>query len=180
MPHILRSVSHASRNGAEIYVAEPRDRLLDLSVSQRDAESPFLRAYRARAKQRDAKLARQRLHRPDTLRCAGDDGSPVGLAEQYLVRGERCAVRGQVNVQTKSVLLIRTTHRDLSECNAESALRAVMRRPEQPALGAGFAQHEHDVALARAWLGTARSARVNSPIIPTTGVGSTAPVGLSL
>src|SRR6266540_1830290 len=33
---------------------------------------------------------------------------------------------------------------------------------------------------ARAWLGTARSARESRPIIPITGVGSTAPAGLSL
>ena len=63
----LRSVSHASRNGAEIYVPQPCDRLFDLSVSQRDAEGPIRRAYGARPEQRDAELAGERLHGPLAL-----------------------------------------------------------------------------------------------------------------
>src|SRR5213593_1497068 len=34
MPHILRSVSHASRNGAELYVSETRDRRMGPSASR--------------------------------------------------------------------------------------------------------------------------------------------------
>src|SRR5437667_48921 len=92
MPHMLRSVSHASRNGAVIYVAQPGDRLVDRSVSQHKTEGPIHGTHRAGAEQRDTELAGQCLYR--------------------------------------------------------------RRAP--------------------------RSARVSSPIIPTTGVGSTAPVGLSL
>src|SRR6266576_7368366 len=94
MPHMLRSVSQASRNGAEIYVPQPRHRLVDLSVSQRDAESSVCIAHLARAGARHAQLAGQCLNCPDTILGTGDYGAAVGFAEQHLVRGERCAVRG--------------------------------------------------------------------------------------
>src|SRR5436190_6808426 len=94
MPHMLRSVSHASRNGAEIYVSQPRDRLLDLSVSQRDADTSIYIADLARAGARHAQLAGQCLNRPDPILGTGDNGAGVGFAEHHLVRGERCAVRG--------------------------------------------------------------------------------------
>jgi hypothetical protein len=68
MPHILRSVSHTSRNGAEIYVSETRDRLLDLPVSQGDAEGPILRADGAGAEERHAELAGERLYCTGALR----------------------------------------------------------------------------------------------------------------
>src|SRR6267378_3426334 len=108
MPHILRSVSHASRNCAEIYVSEPRDRLLDLSVSQRNAEGPILRAHGASAKQGDAELAGERLDRGHALRGTRDDGAPVRLAEQKLVRREPCGVRRQIHVEAEPVFLIRS------------------------------------------------------------------------
>src|SRR6266576_590683 len=94
MPHMLRSVSHASRDGAEIYVPQPRHRLLDLSVSQRDADTPIYIADLARARARHAQLAGQCLNCPDSILGTCDDGTAVRFAEQHLLRGERCAVRG--------------------------------------------------------------------------------------
>jgi hypothetical protein len=59
---MLRSISHASRNSVEIYVSEPRDRLLDLSVSQPDAEGPIYGTHGARAADRDAELTGESLY----------------------------------------------------------------------------------------------------------------------
>src|SRR2546425_12993476 len=98
MPHMRRSVSHASRNGAEIYVSEPGDRLLDLSVSQRDAEGAVHGTYRTGPQDRDTKLTGQRLDRRRALRRTGDYGAPMGFAKKNLVRREACGVRRQINV----------------------------------------------------------------------------------
>src|SRR6266478_7585186 len=135
MPHILRSVSHTSRNGAEIYVSETRDRLLDLSVSQRDAEGPILRADGAGAEERDAELAGQRLHCSRALRGTRNDGATVGFAEQKLVRREACGVRRQIHVKAEPVFLIRAPHRDLGEGDTQPSVRAVVRGAEQATLG---------------------------------------------
>src|ERR1043166_9927420 len=130
IPHILRSVSHASRNSAEIYVAQPPDRLLDLSVSQRDLEGALGGADGAGAMDRNAQLTREHLYRPGALRSARDNCPAVRFAEQQLVRRASCVVRRQVNVESKSVFLVRAAHGDFRERDGQSPMRAVVRRPE--------------------------------------------------
>src|SRR5258705_6238159 len=94
MPHMLRSVSHAPGNRAEIYLAQPSHRRCDRIVSQSDAEGTVHRADHADALRRDTELAGQHVNRSGTLRRTRDHGAAVGFAEQYLVRRERCAIRG--------------------------------------------------------------------------------------
>src|ERR1041385_1484886 len=106
MPHISPSVSHAPWNGAEIYVAEPRDRLVDASVSQLDADGAIRGPHSPNPLRAHSQLARQRLHRARALGRAGDYGAAVRFAEEEFVRPQSCAVRPQVNVQTESLFLI--------------------------------------------------------------------------
>src|SRR5439155_22856992 len=106
MPHMLRSVSHASRNGAVIYVAQPGDRLVERSVSQRKAEGPIHGTHRAGAEERDTELAGQCLYRRRALLCARNHGAAVGFAEQQLVGREACGVGRQIDVETKTRLLV--------------------------------------------------------------------------
>src|SRR6185312_13131664 len=102
MPHIARSVSHAPGNGAEIYVAQPRDRLFDRTVSQLDAEGAVLRADAATTQDRHPKFARERLDGGRALGRAGDHGATVGFAEQHVVRRKTYGVRLQIDVETQS------------------------------------------------------------------------------
>src|SRR3989442_15177097 len=137
MPEMRRSVSHRSGNGAEIYVAQPGDRLVDRAVSQRDAEGAVHGTYRTRPQDRDSKLTGQRLDWRRALRRTGDHGAPVGFAEQKLVRREACGVRRQIHVEAEPVFLIRSPHRDFREGDAQPTVRTVVRRTKQSALGAG-------------------------------------------
>src|SRR2546428_642607 len=137
----LRSVSHASRNGVEIYVPQTRDRLLDLSVLQRDAESSICRTHGA---------------------CAADRNAPRSAP----------ATRRSMSRFSAS----RSTRGGWPPTNSSQTSQYA----EPPSSARVSPSTKTTSPLARAWLGTARSARASSPIIPTTGVGSTAPVGLSL
>ena len=56
------------------------------------------------------------------------------------MRRVKCSVRRQINVKAESVFLIGSAHRDFSQRDAQTAMRAVVRRPEQPALGARHEQ----------------------------------------
>src|SRR5262245_15051865 len=118
IPHILRSISHASRNGAEIYVPQPRDRLLDFPVSQREAESSVHGADLARAVTWHAQLTGERLDRGRAFRWARDYGAAVRFAEQQLRRRKSYAVRRKINVQTESMFRKGSAHRDLRERDA--------------------------------------------------------------
>src|SRR5690348_7829160 len=126
MPHMRRSVSHASRNGAEIYVSEPRDRLLDLAVPQADAEGPVGGTDSSRTVDRNPQLTRERLHSPGALRRARDDHAAVGFAEQQFVRRATCVVRRQIHIETVSAFLVGPTHGHFGQRNGEAALRAVV------------------------------------------------------
>src|SRR5258707_2961864 len=92
MPHMLVSVSHTPWNGAEIYVAQPADRLVDRPVSQGDPEGALGAAHAARSEERHAQLAGDPLNRSRALRLGRDDGATVGFAERQLLRRESCVV----------------------------------------------------------------------------------------
>src|SRR5512145_284768 len=135
MPHIVRSVSHAPWNGAEIYVSQPANRLCDRSVAQCDAESAARGSNAATTQCGHTEFAGQRLNRRGALRWTRNYGAAVAFAEQQLVRSERCTVRGQINVEPEAKFLIRRTHRNLGERDRKAAMRAVVRRPEESTVG---------------------------------------------
>src|SRR6266850_3001117 len=140
MPHILRSVSHASRNSVEIYVSEPPNMLLHLAVSQGDADGTVARSHRAAAQHWDAQLAGQCLDGAGALGGTGNYSSAVGFAEENLVGREACGVRREIHIQTEARFRIGAAHGDLRERNTQPAVRAVMCRSEQATLGAGDEQ----------------------------------------
>src|SRR5207237_9053593 len=77
-----RSISHASRNSAEIYVPQTLDRLLDGSpVAQCDSKSAVDRSDAPDSQDRDTELTCQCLNGGSKLRCAGDYGADVALPE---------------------------------------------------------------------------------------------------
>src|SRR5260370_16033 len=117
MPHISYSVSHASRNSAEIYVSQTDNRLLDGSVAQCDSEAPVDWTDGTGSQSRDAQLTRQRLNGGGALQSAGDDGASVRFAEQNLVRGEACVVRRQIHVESEARVLVRPAHRHFRKCD---------------------------------------------------------------
>src|SRR6267378_2392798 len=142
MPHILRSVSHASRNSVGIYVSEPRNTLLHLAVSQGDADGTVARSHRAAPQRWDAQLAGQCLDGAGALWRTGNYSAAVGFAEENLVGREACSVRREIYNQTEARFRIGAAHGDLRERNTQPAVRTVVRGAEQPAppLGAGDEQ----------------------------------------
>src|SRR6267378_2113341 len=88
MPHISYSVSHASRNSAEIYVSQTDNRLIDGSVAQGDSEGSVDWTDGTGSHGRDAQLTRQRLNGCGAFRCASDDGATVRFAAVQALAGE--------------------------------------------------------------------------------------------
>src|SRR5436190_1691825 len=137
MPHILRSVSHATRKAREIYLSQPLHGVLDARVAQPQAQGAAALTHRAGAVRGHTELLRQRHDGGGALGRAGDDSAAVGLAEQQLYGRQAEAVTGEIDVEPKPGFLVRPSHRDLGERDAEPALRAIVRGAKQDALRAG-------------------------------------------
>src|SRR5882762_9740179 len=135
MPHICPSISHASGYAREIYLPQTLDRMLDDRVAQPQANRTAALCNSADPVRWHPELLRERQGGCRALRLTRHDGTPVGFAEQQLVSRKAQAVRREIDVQTEARLVIRTSHRDLRQRNAQAAVRAIVRRPEQAALG---------------------------------------------
>src|SRR6266550_2354153 len=134
MPHICPSISHASGYAREIYLSETLDGVLDGRVAQPQAHRAATLRYGSDPLRRHTQLLRQGRYRGRALRRARDNGSPLRLAEQEIDSRQPQAVRGEIDVETESRLVVRTAHGNFGERDSEAAVRAVVRRLEQAAL----------------------------------------------
>src|SRR5438093_4029156 len=124
MPHIRPSVSHASRDRREIYLAQPVDGVCELRVAQPEPHDAAPHAHRTDALGRHAQFPRQGRHRGGAVGGAGDDGSPLRLAEQQLDSRQSQAVSGEIDLQAEARLVVRAAYRHLGERDAQAALRS--------------------------------------------------------
>src|ERR687887_341180 len=81
MPHIRCSVSHATGDAREIYLAQPSDGVLDVCVPQPQPHGAAPVRHHADAQRGHTELLSERGDRRGALRCAGDHGATVGFTE---------------------------------------------------------------------------------------------------
>src|SRR5438094_4931598 len=135
MPHIVWSVSHAPGKCLEIYAAELVHGVLEQRLAQTHAHGGAAFADAPHPPGRHAELLGERPDRHGALGRARHHGAAMRFAEQQLLSRESQPVSREIDVETEARLVIRPSHRDFREGDSEAALRAVMRRAEQPPLG---------------------------------------------
>src|SRR6266850_3261941 len=131
MPHICPSVSHASGYAREIYLPETLDGVLDSRVAQPQANRAAALCHRSDPLRGHAELLRERQGGRRALGLTRHDGTSVGFAEEQLIGRKSQGVSRKVDVEAQARLVIRPSHRDLRQGDAEAAVRAIVRRAEQ-------------------------------------------------